>query len=94
MKLGWRHLPTDFFPWRMNIGVELVGGDTTRGPLNICVQILGEIEASNALRRDGARAGDYIWVSGALGGRRWRYGICRGVDIGAGKLRALRATAP
>ena len=49
-------------------GVELVGGDTTKGPLNICVQIMGEVEADQALRRDGARVDDDIWVSGELGG--------------------------
>jgi thiamine-monophosphate kinase len=48
-------------------GVDLVGGDTTRGPLNISVQIIGEVPAGLALRRDGARAGDDVWVSGALG---------------------------
>ena len=48
-------------------GVDLVGGDTTRGPLTICVQITGEVPAGRALRRDGARAGDDIWVSGTLG---------------------------
>jgi thiamine-monophosphate kinase len=48
-------------------GVDLVGGDTTRGPLNISVQIIGEVPAGMALRRDRARAGDDVWVSGALG---------------------------
>jgi thiamine-monophosphate kinase len=47
--------------------VDLVGGDTTRGPLAICVQIIGEVPSGRALRRDGARAGDDIWVSGTLG---------------------------
>lgn len=47
--------------------VDLVGGDTTRGPLNICVQIMGEVPRGTALRRDGARVGDDIWVSGTLG---------------------------
>src|SRR5262245_16812749 len=47
--------------------VDLVGGDTTRGPLAISVQILGEVPAGTALRRDGARAGDDVWVSGVLG---------------------------
>lgn len=47
--------------------VDLVGGDTTRGPLNLCVSILGEVPAGTALRRSGARAGDSIWVSGRLG---------------------------
>jgi len=48
-------------------GVDLVGGDTTRGPLNVSVTILGEVPRAKALRRDGARAGDDIWVSGVLG---------------------------
>lgn len=48
-------------------GVDLIGGDTTRGPLNICVQIIGEVPVRQALRRDGAKAGDDIWVSGTLG---------------------------
>jgi len=48
-------------------GVDLIGGDTTRGPLNISVQIIGEVPAGKALRRDGARAGDDVWVSGVLG---------------------------
>ena len=48
-------------------GVDLVGGDTTSGPLNICVTIIGETRRGQALRRDGARAGDDIWVSGRLG---------------------------
>jgi thiamine-monophosphate kinase len=47
--------------------IDLVGGDTTRGPLNICVQIMGEIPARKALRRDAAKAGDDVWVSGHLG---------------------------
>jgi thiamine-monophosphate kinase len=47
--------------------VDLVGGDTTQGPLAICVQILGEVPAGAALRRDGARVGDDVWVSGMLG---------------------------
>jgi thiamine-monophosphate kinase len=48
-------------------GVDLIGGDTTRGPLNLSVQIAGEVPAGRALRRDGARAGDDVWVSGTLG---------------------------
>lgn len=48
-------------------GVDLVGGDTTRGPLNICVEVVGEAPRGRALRRDGARPGDDVWVSGTLG---------------------------
>jgi thiamine-monophosphate kinase len=47
--------------------VALVGGDTTRGPLAICVQVIGEVPRGRALTRDGARAGHDIWVSGTLG---------------------------
>lgn len=47
--------------------VELVGGDTTLGPLNLSVTILGEVPQGKALRRDGAKVGDEIWVSGKLG---------------------------
>jgi thiamine-monophosphate kinase len=47
--------------------VDLIGGDTTRGPLTISVQILGEVPSGTALRRDGARVGDDVWVSGMLG---------------------------
>lgn len=48
-------------------GVDLVGGDTTRGPLNLCVTIFGEVPTGQAITRDGARAGDHIWVTGAPG---------------------------
>jgi thiamine-monophosphate kinase len=51
-------------------GCELVGGDTTRGPLNICITVFGEVPAGAALLRSGARAGDDIWVSGTLGDAR------------------------
>ncbi|MEO6155726.1 MAG: thiamine-phosphate kinase [Thermomonas sp.] len=47
--------------------VALVGGDTTRGPLSVCVTVHGLVEAGTALRRDAARIGDDIWVSGTLG---------------------------
>ena len=49
-------------------GVELIGGDTVRGPRSMCICILGEVPQGSALRRDGARAGDDVWVSGELGG--------------------------
>lgn len=49
---------------------ELVGGDTTKGPLNISITVMGEIEPGHALRRDAARAGDDIWISGTLGDAR------------------------
>ena len=51
-------------------GCELVGGDTTQGPLNICITVFGEVPAGQALLRSGAKAGDDIWVSGTLGDAR------------------------
>jgi len=48
-------------------GVSLVGGDLTRGPLTVSVQLLGLVQEHEALRRDGARAGDHILVTGTLG---------------------------
>ena len=47
--------------------VDLIGGDTTRGPLNLCITALGEVPAGKALRRDGARPGDDLWISGQPG---------------------------
>lgn len=51
-------------------GCELVGGDTTRGPLNLCITVFGEVPAGAALLRSGARAGDELWISGTLGDAR------------------------
>lgn len=48
-------------------GVDLVGGDTTRGPLALCVTIMGEVPAGRALLRSGAHVGDDVYVSGVLG---------------------------
>ena len=47
--------------------IALVGGDTTCGPLSVCVTAHGLVEPGEALRRDGARVGDDVWVSGTLG---------------------------
>ena len=47
--------------------VDLIGGDTTRGPLNLCVTALGEVPIGQALRRDGAIPGDDLWISGQPG---------------------------
>lgn len=56
-----------FFNLAQAHGVELIGGDTCLGPLNICVQIIGEADKGKALRRSNAKLGDDIWVSGRLG---------------------------
>lgn len=49
------------------LAVALVGGDTTRGPLSVCVTVFGFVSPGRALRRDAARVGDDIWVSGTPG---------------------------
>jgi thiamine-monophosphate kinase len=51
-------------------GCTLIGGDTTQGPLNICITVFGEIPTGQALLRSGARAGDDLYVSGTLGDAR------------------------
>jgi thiamine-monophosphate kinase len=57
-----------FFGLAQKYGVEVIGGDTTRGGLlTISVTIIGEVPPGQALRRDAAQAGDDIWVSGTLG---------------------------
>jgi thiamine-monophosphate kinase len=48
----------------------LMGGDTTQGPLNICITVFGEVPKQQALLRSGAKAGDDIYVSGTLGDAR------------------------
>ncbi len=48
-------------------GVDWVGGDTTRGPRNLCVTVLGEVPRGRALLRSGAGAGDELWLSGTPG---------------------------
>ncbi len=57
---------------------ELVGGDTTRGPLNICITVFGEIPQGQALLRSGAKAGDDIYVSGTVGEARLALEAFRG----------------
>lgn len=58
--------------------IELVGGDTTAGPLNICITVFGEVPVGQALLRSGARAGDRLWVSGRLGDARLALEAFRG----------------
>jgi thiamine-monophosphate kinase len=56
-----------FFACADAFKIDLIGGDTTRGPLNISVTIMGEVATGKALKRNGAQVGDDIWVSGTLG---------------------------
>lgn len=73
-----------FFALAERHEVDLIGGDTTRGPLTICVTIFGEVPRGLALRRDGAAIGDDIWVSGALGGA--ALGLAQPANAAAAKL--------
>ena len=57
---------------------ELIGGDTTQGPLNISITVLGDMPQGQALLRSGARAGDDLYVSGTLGDARLALEAFRG----------------
>jgi len=59
-------------------GIELVGGDTTAGPLNLCITVFGQVPPGQALLRSGAVGGDDIWVSGQLGDARLALEVFRG----------------
>jgi thiamine-monophosphate kinase len=73
-------------------GCELVGGDTTRGPLNICITVFGEVPPGQALLRSGARAGDDLYVSGTVGDARLALEVFRGtVGVPAARFEAARA---
>jgi thiamine-monophosphate kinase len=60
-------LADGLFACAKRYGVDLVGGDTTRGPLNLCLTALGEVPMGRALRRAGAQINDDLWVSGQPG---------------------------
>lgn len=78
-------------------GCELVGGDTTRGPLAVCITVFGEVPAGQALLRSGARVGDDLYVSGHLGDARLALEALRGdLSVTAPVLEAarLRLEAP
>ena len=59
-------------------GCALVGGDTTAGPLNICITVFGQVPEHQALRRSAAQVGDDIYVSGCLGDARLALEVFRG----------------
>lgn len=56
-------------------GCELIGGDTTQGPLTLNITVFGDVPPDQALRRDAAQAGDDLWVSGTLGDARLALGM-------------------
>lgn len=77
---------TGLFALADRYGCELLGGDTTAGPLTISITAFGHVPAGVALRRDGAAPGDDLWVSGELGGPSWAVG-----ERYAGRGQALSA---
>jgi thiamine-monophosphate kinase len=68
--------------------VALVGGDTTRGPLTITVQLLGHVPTGRALTRAGGRPGDFLFVSGTPGD------AAAGLRLEQGRLAAPSDAAP
>jgi thiamine-monophosphate kinase len=79
-------------------GCELIGGDTTQGPLNICITVLGEVPPGDALLRQHAQLGDDIYVSGTVGDARLALEVFRGTlslptaDFEAARARMDRPT--
>jgi len=77
---------------------ELIGGDTTQGPLNICITVLGEVPPGDALLRQHAQVGDDIYVSGMVGDARLALEVFRGnlslstTDFEAARARMDRPT--
>jgi len=61
-------------------GCELVGGDTTQGPLNICITAFGEVPPGDALLRQNAQVGDDIYISGTVGDARLALEVFRGTQ--------------
>ena len=70
---------------------ELIGGDTTQGPLNLCITVFGELPAGEALLRSGAQPGDDLYVSGTLGDARAALEVFRGcLSVDGVAFEALR----
>jgi thiamine-monophosphate kinase len=70
-------------------GCPLVGGDTTRGPLNICITVFGEVLPGRALRRDAAHVGDDIYLSGAVGEARLALAFLQGAPWALASMSTL-----
>ena len=70
---------------------ELIGGDTTRGPMTISITVLGEVPPGQSLLRSGARIGDDIYVSGTLGDARLALDALQSkIDLSASHLSQAR----
>lgn len=83
-----------FFACAEAFGVDLAGGDTTRGPLNLCPTVFGEVPIGQAVLRSGARPGDELWISGQPGRAALGLAHLRGdASLGAGRDECLLALA-
>lgn len=70
----------------------LIGGDTTAGPLNICITAFGSIPTGKAIRRSGALNGDDIWVSGTVGDARLMLAALRHeIDLPQDEIKNIEA---
>ncbi|NYE62042.1 thiamine-monophosphate kinase [Duganella sp. 1224] len=79
--------------------IALIGGDTTKGPLTICITVFGELAPGQALRRGAARPGDDIWISGTLGDARlalagYRLELAQPLDADSQRAAAVRMHTP
>ncbi len=93
-----------FFELAAQHRVALIGGDTTRGPLSVCATVHGFVDPQGVLRRDAARVGDDVWITGTLGDaaaalHEWREGaardeaLCLRLDRPTPRIAAGRALA-
>lgn len=80
-----------FFQLADQVGLALIGGDTTRGALTVSVQVAGHVPVGGALRRVGARPGDQVWVTGSVGDAALALAVLQGrLELSADDLAALR----
>jgi thiamine-monophosphate kinase len=84
-----------FFQLADRFGVDLVGGDTTRGPLSVTVQVHGLIEPDRALRRDRAQPGQKLFITGTLGDAAYALGqLSAAKPVGDDLARRLNRPEP
>lgn len=74
-----------FFELADYFGIQLIGGDTTKGPLSLTLTVQGLVAPDNALRRDGAKVGDWVYVTGDLGDSKAGLEVVLNRDEGEGK---------
>jgi len=77
-----------------SFGIDLIGGDTTQGPLTLTVHALGLVKQNQAVRRNGAQPGDLIYLTGHLGDAGLGLKICQGYVCGDPELALRRFHRP